>query len=153
MLFYRVAKFVANAYAFNDKLVPGELFTVQELEGKCVNTGTRYWRNDNLVLEPVWINEDDKRSIYKKNGHRFADDKVIYSECAFYTICNTGGIVLFDVNEDYVVAGFSVMDNPISQVRKNKVYWNSVDENGESRPYFVKGGHRIFLDECMRMHI
>ena len=149
MLFYQVAEFIANAYALKDKIVPGELFTIQELEAKYMYTGDRYWRNNNLVFEPVWIDTDDKKSIYKKDGHRFADDKVIYPECAYYTISNTGGIVLFDVNEDYVVAGFSVMDDPITQVRKNKVYWDATDENGDSRPYFVKGGNRIYLDQCM----
>jgi hypothetical protein len=62
-------------------------------------------------------------------------------------ISNTGGIVVFEATEEFVVAGFSIVDSPFSEVRKHKVHY---DRDGN--PYFNKRGYKVFLSECIRFN-
>ncbi|MBQ6519140.1 MAG: hypothetical protein IJI14_10490 [Anaerolineaceae bacterium] len=66
-----------------------------------------------------------------------------------YAISNVGGVVIYEVNDEYAVAGLSC-GGEVKNIRKHKVYWDYIDETGETSPYFNKNGVRILLSECIR---
>ena len=61
-------------------------------------------------------------------------------------LSNDSGIVIFEATDEYVVSGFSSGNNPVSDVRRRKVYCDR-----EGNMYFNWRGTRIFLSECIRI--
>lgn len=59
---------------------------------------------------------------------------------ASYTLSNVGGIAIYDINDEQVVAGYN-NEKP----RKYKVY------NNTKGFYFNWGKRRVYLNECMRV--
>lgn len=59
-------------------------------------------------------------------------------------ICNWGGNIIIEANDDYVVAGYD-FGNGIRGLRRRKLHYNA-----KGNPYFVMYGHREYLSEYMR---
>ena len=58
---------------------------------------------------------------------------------AVYTLCNVGGLAIYECNDEYVV-----YEDPLGKSHRVKIYVSC------ARPYFNYGKRRIHLDECFR---
>lgn len=63
-------------------------------------------------------------------------------------ISNDSGIVIFDLNDEFVVAGLSLGNKPYSKVRKHQIHFDN-----DGNPYFNKLGMKVFLSDCIRFNM
>lgn len=66
----------------------------------------------------------------------------------YYAVCNFGGLAIFDIididSDTYVIVG-DYYDKP-ENIRRHKLYTTK-----SARNYFIRQGHRFYLDEFMRV--
>ena len=59
-------------------------------------------------------------------------------------LCNFGGLVVYDINNDFVVSGFSYGEK-ITDIRTTKIFYTT-----SGRCYFVRFSRRYYLNEISR---